>query len=196
MSTALGTCRCLFKLHHFSSLFHRGTHASDTNKASLGHIMLELYQHHGLIFPALRRIIEEHTKNFSHEQCYTHTHIQTHLHPTVENSCFMYKYLHCIPLHLGLISQDWPKPVYFILEDDLNILLSCLYFHSANITDLSHLPGLGSAGTQTQHLMNAKQAVCQLSYISISFNFFFHTEPSFILSAFPSNTKATSETQM
>lgn len=101
----------------------------------------------------------------------THTHIQTHLHPTAENSCFMYKYLHCIPLHLGLISQDWPKPVHFILEDDLNILLSCLYFHSANITDLSHLPGLGSAGTQTQHLMNSKQAVCQLSYISISFNF-------------------------
>lgn len=84
LSAALGTCRCQFKLHHFSSIFHHGTHASDTNKASLGHIMLEPYQHHGLIFSALHRIIEEHTKNFSHEQCYTHTYIQTHLHPIVE----------------------------------------------------------------------------------------------------------------
>lgn len=89
LSTALGTHRCLFKLHHFSSLFHHRTHASDTNKALLGHIMLEICQYHGLTFPALHRIIEEHTQNFSHEQCYTHTHIQTHLHPIVENSCFM-----------------------------------------------------------------------------------------------------------
>lgn len=121
----------------------------------------------------------------------THTHIQTHLHPIVENSCFMYKYLHCIPLHW--VSSAKTGLNHFVLEDDLNILLSCLYFHSANITDLSHLPGLGSAGTQTRHLMNANQAICQLRYISISYNFLSYLA---FLSAFPYNTNATSETQM
>lgn len=82
---------------------------------------------------------------------------------------------------------------HYPLEDDLNILLYCLYFHNANITDLNHLPGLGGAGTQTQDLMNAKQAVCLLSYISISYNFLSYLA---FLSAFPYNTKATFETQM
>lgn len=103
------------------------------------------------------------------------------------------EYLNCIPLHLGLISQDWSNPLHYILEDDHNILLYCLYFHSANITDLSHLPGLGNAGPQTRDLMNAKQAVCQLSYISICYNFLSYLA---FLSAFPYNTKATFETQM
>lgn len=121
----------------------------------------------------------------------THTHIQTHLHPIVE---IIVSRTNTLTVSLSIwVSSAKTGLNHFVLEDDLNILLSCLYFHSANITDLSHLPGLGSAGTQTRHLMNAKQAICQLRYISISYNFLSYLA---FLSAFPYNTNATSETQM
>lgn len=68
----------------------------------------------------------------------------------------------------------------------LNILFSCLYFHSANITDLNHIPDLGSARAQTQD-------VYRLRYISISYNYVVY---SAFLSTLPYNAKATPETQM